>query len=204
MVTARRALATAALLGAVLAPGGCADPPAGSPAAAGTPRADVRTAGRPAPARPAGLQAIAAAVGCAPVVSVDAEELRQGGCRTPKGTYRMATFATAEGLRAWLAEARAYGGSYLVGDRWVVTASPETVLPTLRPRLGGTLQAGAAHGTEHGGGQGTEPAPENGTQHGTQHGTGHGSAHGTVHGPGHGTGAGGPRTTPGASTGTEQ
>ncbi|MBW5486561.1 hypothetical protein GPJ59_33105, partial [Streptomyces bambusae] len=100
-------------------------------------------------ARPAPLQDIAAAIGCTPSVSVEAEEVRQGGCETPGGTFRIMTFAAERGRQDWLAEARAYGGTYLVGDRWIVTARPETALAPLRDRLGGSLESGEAHDAGH-------------------------------------------------------
>ncbi|MFE1409689.1 hypothetical protein ACIGFK_01120 [Streptomyces sp. NPDC085524] len=78
-------------------------------------------------------------------MNVEAEELREGGCETAQGAYRMATFAADGGLRSWLAEARAYGGSYLVGNRWVVTARPADALGGLRDRLGGSLDTGSSH-----------------------------------------------------------
>ncbi|MGW5850547.1 hypothetical protein ACWFQ8_21795 [Streptomyces sp. NPDC055254] len=123
----RPALALVAGLCAGLLCGGCADP-------------------QPAPGPGTSIEEIAAAIGCTAEVSVEAEELRQGGCATAEGPYRMATFAADRGLRSWLTEAKAYGGSYLVGDRWVVTnGSPET-LGALRDRLGGTLDTGSVHG----------------------------------------------------------
>ncbi|MET9323388.1 hypothetical protein ABZX75_24820 [Streptomyces sp. NPDC003038] len=96
---------------------------------------------------PASIEAIATVIGCTAEVNVQAEELREGGCVTEQGAYRMVTFAAAEGLRAWLTEARNYGGSYLVGDRWVVTTPSADALTALRARLGGSLENGDAHDT---------------------------------------------------------
>ncbi|MEU3724090.1 hypothetical protein [Streptomyces sp. NPDC031705] len=78
-------------------------------------------------------------------MSMQADELRQGACATGQGAYRMTTFAAEQGLRSWLAETRVYGGVYLVGDRWVVTAQSADALTALRERLGGTLENGSAH-----------------------------------------------------------
>ncbi|MER5874207.1 hypothetical protein [Streptomyces sp. NPDC002044] len=91
------------------------------------------------------IEEIAAAIGCAAEVSVQAEELRQGGCESAQGPYRIATFAAEQGLRSWLTEAQAYGGLYLVGDRWVVTAQSADALGGLRGRIGGSLENGADH-----------------------------------------------------------
>ncbi|MFD3539118.1 hypothetical protein ACFWUQ_06405 [Streptomyces sp. NPDC058662] len=123
----RPAAAVAAALCAALLCGGCADR-------------------QPAAAPGTSIEEIATAIGCTAEVMVEADELRQGGCATAEGPYRMVTFAADRGLRSWLTEAKTYGGSYLVGDRWVVTnASPET-LGALRDRLGGTLDTGSTHG----------------------------------------------------------
>ncbi|WP_329376816.1 hypothetical protein OG625_04835 [Streptomyces sp. NBC_01351] len=123
----------AAACGALLCVGGCAAPgPARAPAT-----------------RSVSIEEIASAIGCTAEVSVEAEELRQGGCETGQGAYRMATFAADEGLRSWLAEARVYGGSYLVGNRWVVTTRETGALSSLRDRLGGSLDTGTPHGPHH-------------------------------------------------------
>ncbi|MFJ6777680.1 hypothetical protein [Streptomyces yangpuensis] len=97
-------------------------------------------------AKPAtSIEEIATAIGCTAEVSMEADELRQGGCQTEQGAYRMVTFAAQKGLSAWLEEARAYGGVYLVGDRWVVTTQSADALNTLRGRLGGSVETGTAH-----------------------------------------------------------
>ncbi|MCX5193018.1 hypothetical protein OOK31_03770 [Streptomyces sp. NBC_00249] len=130
--TRRTLLLVAALCGALSA-GGCArsDDPAG------------RT-------RPATVEEIASAIGCTAQVSLEADELRQGGCETGQGAYRVTTFADGSGLRSWLAETRAYGGTYLVGNRWVVTAPTPESLTALRARLGGALETTTPH-SPHGG-----------------------------------------------------
>ncbi|MFD3762483.1 hypothetical protein [Streptomyces sp. NPDC058622] len=102
--------------------------------------------GAPSPGSPSTtIEEIAAAIGCAAEVSVQAEELRQGGCESTQGPFRIATFAAERGLRSWLTEAQAYGGLYLVGDRWVVTAQSADALGGLRGRIGGSLENGADH-----------------------------------------------------------
>ncbi|WP_277436791.1 hypothetical protein [Streptomyces sp. SPB162] len=100
----------------------------------------------PAPAGPASIQQIAAVLGCKAEIGVVATELRQGSCKTDQGEFRMLTFAADSGQRAWLTEAQAYGGIYLVGTRWIVTAQSREALTGLRATLGGTIQA-----PEHGG-----------------------------------------------------
>ncbi|MFJ8159340.1 hypothetical protein ACIRBY_00250 [Streptomyces sp. NPDC096136] len=138
----RRALALGAVLCAASAAGACSAAPA-RPAAA---HAEHAAHASPAsPAAPATVEQIATALGCTAELGTQAEELRQGACETAQGTYRMTTFHAEEGLRSWLAEAEPYGGVYLVGDRWVVTAQSADALAPLRERLGGSVENGAEH-----------------------------------------------------------
>ncbi|NUP24319.1 MAG: hypothetical protein HOV96_26415 [Nonomuraea sp.] len=93
-----------------------------------------------APLPRAGLGRILAAVGCVrPKVQVDAAELHQVACSTTTGRYTIMTFTERANQDAWLGEAQAYGGTYLVGDRWTVVAS-SALLPALRTRLGGRIE----------------------------------------------------------------
>lgn len=122
-------------------------------------------------AGPASLTKIADAIGCKANVVTDAEELRQAACKAGKSQYTVVTFATDKGKRAWLSESKDYGGTYLVGYRWSVTAPSEDSLKPLRVKLGGTIETGTFHGgMEHGG---TE---DKGTEHdgmGMEPGKGH-------------------------------
>ncbi|MFK0252703.1 hypothetical protein [Streptomyces sp. NPDC090445] len=155
-----RHLAACAVLPVLILCGGCAgggtatpqDSDASSSASAAAPAAG------PA-ARPGSFDEIAAVLGCTPEVTVDAEEIREGACGTGPQSYRMATFTTEEGRSAWLAESRVYGGTYLVGPRWVVTAATPEALGPLHDRLGGTLESGTDHGSGHGPSQGSSQAP---------------------------------------------
>ncbi|MFE2282913.1 hypothetical protein ACFXDJ_01855 [Streptomyces sp. NPDC059443] len=133
-IGARHVVPCAVVLLASLLCAGCGGPGPSSPAPA-----------RAAAPAPAPLDRIAEALGCRAEVTVDAEELREGACEVGPQAYRMATFSTGAGREAWLAESRAYGGAYLVGDLWIVTApSPEALTP-LHDHLGGTLESGSAH-----------------------------------------------------------
>ncbi|MFI5979484.1 hypothetical protein ACIBEA_01265 [Streptomyces sp. NPDC051555] len=151
--TGRRVLAATALSLSLLC-AACGAPTAhgGSAAHEGSSAPVVRAA----PAAPAGsgsrtIQELAAALGCTAEVTVEADELREGACGAGKEGYRMATFTADAGQAAWLAESQAYGGTYLVGERWVVTAaSPEALAPA-REHLGGTIRSGAAHTGSHAG-----------------------------------------------------
>ncbi|MER6997854.1 hypothetical protein [Streptomyces sp. NPDC000410] len=101
------------------------------------------------------LEQLAAKADCEPNIQTDAKELRQANCATGDGTYVLATFATDRGQREWINEANDYGGSYLVGRKWVAVGEAK-VVTALRGRLGGTVETGTSHdqhsGSSAGGG----------------------------------------------------
>lgn len=95
------------------------------------------------------LEQLAKQAECKPNIQTDAKELRQANCATKDGKYVLATFATDRGQREWINEANDYGGSYLVGRKWVAVGD-EKVVTALRGRLGGTVESGASHGGHSG------------------------------------------------------
>lgn len=95
------------------------------------------------------LEELAAKAHCEPKLQTDAQELRQANCTTKDGRYVLATFATDRGQREWINEANDYGGSYLIGRRWVAV-SDAAVIAALRGRLGGTVENASPH-QGHGG-----------------------------------------------------
>ncbi|MGN9757350.1 hypothetical protein [Streptomyces sp. SD31] len=88
---------------------------------------------------PAKVEVIADLTGCEVRIRTEADELREGVCRTKQGDYLITTFPQEKYKLTWLDAAAVYGGQYLVGTRWVVSAKPE-VLERLRPQLGGKIQ----------------------------------------------------------------
>lgn len=88
---------------------------------------------------PAKVEVIAGLTGCEPKIRIDADELRQGVCRTKKADYLITTFPEEKYKETWLEEARVYGGRYLVGTRWVVSVKP-ALLESFRAKLGGTIR----------------------------------------------------------------
>ncbi|MFG2550157.1 hypothetical protein [Streptomyces sp. NPDC048581] len=107
------------------------------PAAKGSPTNVAATvAGVVAPAK---VEVIAGLTGCKVKIRTDADELREGVCHTAKGDYLITTFPQEKYKLTWLDAAAVYGGKYLVGTRWVVSAKPK-LLEQLRPRLGGKIQ----------------------------------------------------------------
>lgn len=101
------------------------------------------------------LEELAARAHCEPKLQTDAQELRQANCATDDGRYVLATFATDRGQREWINEANDYGGSYLVGRRWVAV-SDAAVIAALRGRLGGTVETALPHHSGSGGVGGSE------------------------------------------------
>lgn len=101
------------------------------------------------------LEQLASKADCDPRLQTDAEELRQAHCTTEDGRYVLATFATDRGQREWINEANDYGGSYLVGRKWVAVGDPE-VVAALRGRLGGTVETASPHHSGNSGGGGSE------------------------------------------------
>ncbi|MFI9173964.1 hypothetical protein [Streptomyces lincolnensis] len=88
---------------------------------------------------PAKVEVIAGLIGCTASIRIDADELREGVCKKGKDGYRITTFPEEKYKETWLESASVYGGKYLVGMRWVVSAKPELLEP-LRPRIGGTVR----------------------------------------------------------------
>jgi hypothetical protein len=102
------------------------------------------------------LEQLAAKADCAPEIATDAAELRQANCTSVDGRYVLATFATDRGQREWINGAKDYGGTYLVGRKWVAVGE-DKVVTALRGRLGGTVEAGSQHHSGSSGSGGSEP-----------------------------------------------
>ncbi|HEY7489375.1 MAG TPA: hypothetical protein VH912_33365 [Streptosporangiaceae bacterium] len=92
---------------------------------------------------PLSVEQLGAKAGCKPKVQTNAAELRQGYCTTPSGRFFMTTFTTSQGQRAYLELAQSYG-ALLIGNRWIVGASPQ-LLQQLRGKLGGEIYNVAKH-----------------------------------------------------------
>jgi hypothetical protein len=96
------------------------------------------------PGPPATLKQLATKTGCKkPQLQTDAEELRQGVCKTDKGQYTVTTFATDKGKAQWLEEAKKWGGNYLVGTRWVIAGNDPGVLQGFSESVGGNIETSA-------------------------------------------------------------
>ncbi|MFJ8824975.1 hypothetical protein ACIREE_24745 [Streptomyces sp. NPDC102467] len=107
------------------------------------------------------LEQLAHTAGCRPDIQTDADELRQANCGKGSGRYVLATFATDRGQAEWLDAADDYGGTYLVGRKWIVVGA-DRVVTELRGRLGGTVERSSSHHSMSSGGGGREEGARTG------------------------------------------
>ncbi|SNR64627.1 hypothetical protein SAMN06265355_105140 [Actinomadura mexicana] len=122
------------------------------PLAAGCSAASDASGGGKA-AEPASLAELAQQTDCSLTGKRKVKDLEQGNCKTARGRYVLLSFTSDNGMHAWLEEAKPWGGTYLVGARWVAVSQQQT-LESLRGDLGGKIVQGDAHGPEHGTGHG--------------------------------------------------
>jgi hypothetical protein len=104
-------------------------------------------------AKPASLAELARRTDCSLTGKRKVKDLEQGNCKNATGRFVLLSFTTDGGMNAWLEEAKPWGGTYLVGARWVVVSQQQT-LETLRKDLGGKIVQGDGHGPDHGSGHG--------------------------------------------------
>jgi hypothetical protein len=89
---------------------------------------------------PYNIQELAEAIGCGkPKIQIKAADITSGYCNQGKQRYFLSTFPTTEGMRSWAAEEQGWG-SVLVGNKWAIGVAPESLLPELQAKLGGTIQ----------------------------------------------------------------
>ena len=88
---------------------------------------------------PAKVEVIAELTGCEVKIRTEADELREGVCQTAVGDYLITTFPKDELKEVWLESASMYGGKYLVGPQWAISAKP-AVLKKLKAKVGGTIR----------------------------------------------------------------
>ncbi|MGI5194311.1 hypothetical protein ACQEVY_11850 [Streptomyces sp. CA-288835] len=89
---------------------------------------------------PAKVEVIANLTGCKPKIRIEADQLRQGLCHTKKVDYLITTFPEEKYKQTWLDSAAIYGGKYLVGSRWILSAKEPEMLEQFRTKLGGTIK----------------------------------------------------------------
>jgi hypothetical protein len=93
------------------------------------------------------VKQLAAAVGCTAKITSKAADYREATCKTSGVEHVFLDFDTAAGQRAWLDYAEMYGGVYLVGNRWVLSAKSKEYMETLAAKLGGTVEEQGPYGS---------------------------------------------------------
>ncbi|MCX4667666.1 hypothetical protein OG453_13490 [Streptomyces sp. NBC_01381] len=104
------------------------------------------------------LEQLAAKARCEPDIQTDAAELRQATCGNGARRYVLVTFTNARGQAEWLDEAADYGGTYLIGKKWIAVGD-QKVVARLRGRLGGTVEEASHHSGSSGGGDHEDSGP---------------------------------------------
>jgi hypothetical protein len=103
----------------------------------------------PKPTKPYTVEDLAAAVGCTPEFQGKTTDFRQAGCEAKGEDYLLLDFVTDENQTAWLDNAIIYGGSYLVGERWILSSSSEKAMYALHDELGGAIEQDKSMGASH-------------------------------------------------------
>jgi hypothetical protein len=95
------------------------------------------------PAKPYTIEELGAAVGCTPEFQGKPLDFRQAICHNDQYKYLLLDFDTDQGQADWLDYSTTYGGTYLVGQRWVLSSDSEPHMVELSKTLGGTIQKSA-------------------------------------------------------------
>jgi hypothetical protein len=110
----------------------------------------------PKPTKVYTVEELATTIGCTPEFQGTTTDFRQAICKAGKDKYMLLDFVTDKGQADWYEYAILYGGSYLVGERWIVTSTSEKLMIKLQDELGGKIEqdesmgAGGGHGMDMG------------------------------------------------------
>ncbi|WP_218617678.1 hypothetical protein [Cryptosporangium aurantiacum] len=122
----------------LLALGAC-----GSPDAQSSEPTAAASSPSPPPVATGTVEQLAARLGCQPQIRTEAAELRQGVCRAATGEFTVTTFPQERFKLTWLDAAAGWGGWYVVGPLWAVSASTKAIADDFRQTLGGSLIDGS-------------------------------------------------------------
>lgn len=139
MCSPLRSLLLATIVTIAVAGCGASEPDSAAPAPKSQPTTTTTTEVA-VPAKALTVDQMAAFVGCVPEPVGKTSDFRQANCTAPKGKLVLLDFDTAEGQQAWLDTALLYGGLYLVGDRWILSAETVEYMETLQQEFGGTIE----------------------------------------------------------------
>lgn len=104
------------------------------------PVATTRSTPPPKPTKPYTVEELATTVGCTPAFQGRTADFRQALCTVGETDYMLLDFVTDDGQKAWYDNAIIYGGSYLVGERWILTSTSEERMTKLQDELGGAIE----------------------------------------------------------------
>lgn len=96
-------------------------------------------------AGPATVEQLAEAVGCTAQIRMTVEDYRQGVCKKGGTGYTLITFTTEKNKRDWVDYAQMYGGTYLIGTRWVIGTDDEKNVKGAQGKLGGSVEEGQGY-----------------------------------------------------------
>ncbi|MFO7249380.1 MAG: hypothetical protein DIU60_001350 [Actinomycetes bacterium] len=86
------------------------------------------------------IEELAEAIGCGkPKIQIKGADITSGYCNAGKQRYFLNVFPDLTSMRAWAAEEQGWG-SVLVGNQWAIGVAPDSLLPELQQKLGGTIQ----------------------------------------------------------------
>ncbi|MCH6160773.1 hypothetical protein [Streptomyces marispadix] len=128
----RLALPVAAAVSAMLLLGGCGG--------------DSGTANVSKSSKPPTVEKLASALKCKADIQKKVEDYRLGVCKANKTLYTFVTFKDNRAKRGWLDYSKDYGGTYLVGSRWLVVTEKPSQLGPIQAQFGGTVERGRGHG----------------------------------------------------------
>ncbi|QPP08405.1 hypothetical protein G4Z16_20620 [Streptomyces bathyalis] len=128
----RFALPAVAAASAVLLLGGCSG--------------DSGTVNVSKSSKPPTVEKLASALKCKADIQKKVEDYRLGVCKADKTTYTFVTFKDNHAKRGWLDYSKDYGGTYLVGSRWLVVTVKPSKLGPIQAKYGGTVERGRGHG----------------------------------------------------------
>jgi hypothetical protein len=106
----------------------------------------------PKPTKPYKVEELATTIGCTPEFQGTTTDFRQASCKKNNDKYMLLDFATDEGQKDWYEYAIIYGGSYLVGERWIVTSTSEKKMISLQEKIGGAIEQDESMGMDKSGG----------------------------------------------------
>jgi hypothetical protein len=107
---------------------------------------DSGTASVAKTSKPPTVEKLASALKCKVDIQKKVDDYRLGACKADKTQYTFVTFKDNRAKRGWLDFSKDYGGTYLVGSRWIVVTDKPSKLGPIQAQYGGTVERGQGHG----------------------------------------------------------